>query len=71
MYKTYWSIDDQSEKGHTYTDLIVYHFGKTPRFPHWYMEKHHSYTIEMIWNFKLSMRPYIFFKCLTHQYIIQ
>lgn len=71
MYKTYWWIDDKDDNGHTYTDLIVYHFGKTPRFPHWYMEKNHSYTVELIWNCKLNPHFSTFFKCLTHQYIIQ
>ena len=31
----------------------------------------YAYKIEMIWNFKLIIRPSVFFKCLTHRYIIK
>jgi hypothetical protein len=35
------------------------------------MEEGHSYIIEMVWNFKLLKTPKLFFKCLTHFYIIK
>ena len=69
MYKTIWTIKDESDEGTFNTELTVYHFGKNPKFPNWYMEENHSYTIEMIWNFHLIVRPSIFFKCLTNSYI--
>ena len=71
MYKTTWMIGDESDEGIYQTELTLYHFGKTPKFPNWYMKENHSYVIEMVWNFKLIARPSIFFKCLTHQYIIK
>lgn len=71
MYKTTWMIGDESDAGVYQTELTLYHFGKKPKFPGWYMEENHSYVIEMIWNFKLILRPSIFFKCLTHQYTIK
>ncbi len=71
MYKTTWIITDESDAGTSTTQLTLYHFGKTPRFPSWYMEENHFYTIEMAWNFHLIVRPSIFFKCLTHHYIIK
>lgn len=71
MYKTIWFIDDESDNGKAHAELTLYHFGKNPKFPSWYMEENHAYMIEMIWNFKLIVRPSIFFKCLTHQYIVK
>ena len=71
MYKTTWMIKDESDAGTFKIELTLYHFGKNPKFPSWYMEENHSYEIEMIWNFHLIARPAIFFKCLTHQYIIK
>ena len=69
MTKTVWMIIDENDN--TKTELTYYHFGKEPKFPTWYMEENHVYTIEMIWNFKLIKTPKLFFKCLTHQYIIK
>ena len=71
MYKTTWMITDESDAGILKTELTLYHFRKTPKFPSWYMKEHHLYEIEMIWNFHLIIRPYIFFKCLFHKYIIK
>ena len=69
MTKTVWMITDQTTN--TETELTYYHFGKDPQFPAWYMEADHNYIIEMLWNFKLLKTPKLFFKCLTHQYIIK
>lgn len=71
MYNTTWLIGDESENGVFQTELVVYHFGKNPKFPSWYLEANHSYVIEMVRNFKLTPHPSAFFKCLTHQYIIK
>lgn len=71
MYKTTWLIGDESDAGIYQTELTLYHFGEKPKFPSWYMEENHYYVVEMIWNFKLIVRPSIFFKCLTHQHIIK
>ena len=68
MTKTVWLIID--EEGNK-TQLTYYHFGKAPQFPKWYMEEDHTYTIEMLWNFKLIKRFSIFMKCLTHTYIVK
>ena len=68
MTKTTWMIID--EEGYK-IQLGYYHFGKAPQFPKWYMEDNHTYTIEMLWNFRLILKPSIFLKCLTHQYIIK
>ena len=69
MYKTIWLITDIMED--TSTELTLYHFGKGPKFPTWYMEENKVYEIEMLWNFKLLLTPKIFFKCLTHFYKIK
>lgn len=69
MTKTTWTIIDETDN--TKTELVYYHFGKEPKFPSWYMEKGHNYNIEMVWNFKLLKTPKLFFKCLTHFYIIK
>jgi hypothetical protein len=69
MYKTIWLITDIMED--TSTELTLYHFGKEPKFPTWYMEENKVYEIEMLWNFKLLLTPKIFFKCLTHFYKIK
>lgn len=66
MYKTIWSIIDETDG--TKTDFTYYHFGKEPRFPSWYMEENHVYSIEMSWHFKLLTTPALFFKCLFHHY---
>ena len=71
MYKTTWMIKDESDEGVFQTELTLYHFGKNPKFPSWYMEENHTYEIEMIWNFHLIVRPSIFFKCFTRTYIIK
>ena len=68
MYKTIWAIITNNEEK---TELTWYHFGKTPKFPVWYMEENKIYTIEMIWNLKLITTPKIFFKCLFHHYKIK
>ena len=68
MYKTTWAIKiDDVET----VELVYYHFGKTPKFPSWYMEENHWYEIEMIWNFKLITSVKTFCKCLFHDYIIR
>jgi len=69
MTKTVWHIVDETEK--TTTNFTYYHFGKEPKFPSWYMEANHHYTIEMIWHFKLVASVKSFFKCLTHFYIVK
>jgi hypothetical protein len=71
MYKTIWAVKDESERETFRTELTLYHFGKTPKFPSWYMEENHVYEIEMLWNFKLEMRFHLFIKCLTHCYAIK
>lgn len=69
MTKTIWIITDLNEN--IKTELTYYHFGKKPKFPSWHMEEGKAYEIEMIWNFKLIHTPKLFFKCLTHFYIIK
>ena len=69
MTKTTWIITDLNEN--IKTELTYYHFGKEPKFPSWYMEEGKAYEIEMIWNFKLIHTPKLFFKCLTHFYIVK
>jgi hypothetical protein len=39
MYKTTWMIADESDEGVFQTELTLYHFGKNPKFPSWYMEE--------------------------------
>lgn len=68
MYKTTWAIKiDGAET----VEFTYYHFGKTPKFPSWYMEENHWYEIEILWNFKLIIGIKSFFKCLFHNYIIK
>ena len=68
MYKTIWAIKiDGTET----VELTYYHFGRTPRFPSWYMEEGYWYEIEMLWNFKLNVSIKTFCKCLFHNYIIK
>ena len=69
MYKTIWMIYDIESE--TETEFTYYHFGKNPQFPTWYMEENHVYEIEMFWHFKLIYTFEMFFKCLTHYYIIK
>ena len=69
MYKTIWSIVDEVDNCET--TLTYYHFGKEPKFPTWYMEEGHLYSIEMYWNFKLMITLNIFLKCLFKSYVIQ
>lgn len=69
MYKTIWMIKDI--ENNTATELTLYHFGKAPKFPTWYMESGKTYEIEMLWNLKLVHTPQLFFECLTHTYIIK
>lgn len=71
MYKTIWRIEDKTDKGTTTTQFTYYHFGKTPKFPTWYMEENHTYNIEMLFNFKLIRKVNTFIQCLTHSYIIK
>lgn len=70
MTKTVWYITDETDKT-TAIEFTYYHFGKEPKFPTWYMEANHVYTIEMIRNLKLVANIKTFFKCLTHFYIIK
>jgi len=68
MYKTIWAIKiDGTET----VELTYYHFGRTPRFPSWYMEEGYWYEIEMLWSFKLNISIKTFCKCLFHNYIIK
>ena len=67
MYKTVWLINDGEFK----TEFTLYHFGKEPKFPSWYMEAGKVYEIEMIWNVKLVCTPKMFFKCLFREHIIR
>lgn len=67
MTKTIWIITDENN---IKTELTYYHFGKEPKFPSWYMEESHIYTIEIVWNVKLVKTFNTFFKCLTHYYKI-
>ena len=67
MYKTIWSIYHNDIE----TKLTTYHFGKTPKFPSWYMEEGIFYTIKMRWNVKIVNTFSAFFKCLFHFYTIQ
>ena len=69
MYKTIWNILDETDNCETI--LVYYHFGKNPKFPTWYMEENHSYSIEMEWNVKLVNNLEIFMKCLFKSYIIK
>ena len=70
MYKTVWNIEYE-EKGYKQeVKFIQYHFGKTPKFPSWYMEENRVYTIEILWNIKVY-EPSAFMKCFFHQYIIR
>ena len=66
MYKTIWAIHNGVFK----TEFTQYHFGKTPKFPTWYMEENTVYEIEMLWNLKLVNTLKMFFKCLFHEYKI-
>ena len=68
MYKTVWLIN--WEDG-TKTELSFYHFGKTPKFPTWYFEPEHVYSVEMLWNVRLIPCIASFYKCLSHAYIIK
>ena len=69
MRKTMWLIIDETEQ--TVTKLTYYHFGKDPKFPSWYMESNHEYKIETLSSFELIKTIELFFKCLTHFYIIE
>lgn len=71
MYKTIWMISAESDEGVFQTKLTLYHFGKNPKFPSWYMEANHSYVVEMVQSIKLPATLSTFFKCLTHQYTIK
>ena len=68
MYKTVWLIIENDK---IKTKFSWYHFGSTPKFPTWYMEKNKTYEIEMIYNIKLIINLKIFFKCLFHHYEIK
>ena len=69
MTKTIWMIKDETDN--TTTELTYYHFKSNPQFPSWYMNENPLYTVEMIFNLKLVRTPKIFFKCLTHFYVIK
>ena len=70
MYTTIWAIHDETDEGTTTTQLVYYHFGKTPQFPSWYMKEDHTYSIELAFNYKLVRRIDLFFKCLTRYHRI-
>lgn len=70
MYKTIWFITDNTEQKSYTIKLTYYHFGKTPKFPSWYMEDNHVYEIEMLWNIKLIHKPSLFIKRLFHYFIL-
>ena len=69
MTKTIWIIIDETK--HVTSEFVYYHFGKKPKFPTWYMQENHIYSIEMLGNFKLVVSIKTFFKCLTHFYFIK
>ena len=69
MTKTIWMITDETDN--IKTGLVYYHFSKEPKFPTWYMEEGHIYSIKMLWNIKLINSLSVFFKCLVHRYIIE
>lgn len=72
MYITFWLITEDIGIYTYTTKLTYYHFGKTPKFPTWYLEgEPHVYTIKMITNFQLVNKPSYFLKCLFHHYIIK
>lgn len=72
MYKTIWLIHDEDKNGKVIkSEFTQYHFGKTPQFPAWYMEENHAYEIEMLWNFRLILRPNLFIKCLFKSYAVK
>lgn len=66
MYKTIWGIDD----GHEKIRFTQYHFGKTPKFPAWYMEEDKVYSIEMVISGELYINLKTFIKCLFKYYVI-
>lgn len=70
MYKTIWCIIDNTEDKIYTTKFTYYHFGKTPKFPTWYMEDNHIYTVEMLWNTELMCKPSLFIKCLFHHFTL-
>ena len=69
MYKTIWLIIDNDEN--TKTELTYYHFKKDFSFPSWYMEDEKVYTIEMLFNLKITFNIKTFFKCLFHYFVIK
>lgn len=71
MYKTVWYIKYERKGRNQEVEFNQYHFGKTPRFPSWYMEENQVYTIEMLWNIKVVFSLSAFMKCLSRQYIIR
>ena len=70
MYKTTWSIEYKEEGHKQRVILSQYHFGKTPRFPSWYMENNQVYTIGIAWKIKIGFSFSTFMKCLFHHYVI-
>ena len=72
MYKTIWNITLNNETvKNDKVELTYYHFGKTPKFPKWYINDEYTFTIEMAWNHKIVFTLNTFIKCLTHFFIIQ
>ena len=67
MYRTVWEIRYNGVK----TILTYCHFGKTPKFPTWYMQANTVYEIKMVWNLEVIFNFRTFMECLTHTYIIR
>lgn len=66
MYKTIWIVTVDNDK----VQLTYYHFGKSPKFPTWYFEDNHYYTVEMAFNLKLRNTIKLFMDCLIKSYKI-
>lgn len=60
MYKTIWLINYDKYS----VEFTQYHFSREPKFPSWYMEEGHVYTVELLWNFKCVFTLKLLFKCL-------
>ena len=73
MYKTIWNITLDDSTGNLINDkLTYYHFGKTPKFPKQYLNTDkYTFTITILWNFKIVFTANTFVKCLTHFFIIE
>ena len=64
MYKTIWLINYDKYS----VEFTQYHFGREPKFPSWYMEEGHVYTIELLWNHKCIPTLNLLLKCIFKSY---